>query len=83
MNYKLIRKYVPVKITYINSRKREVTVYGAFSSPTIRIGEKRYFRQISDPSKLVQSLKDGQSSKIVGTIIEFVYLDMGEQEYED
>ena len=84
MSFKIISKHVPVKITYVNAHGRALEVYGTFSAPTIRIGEKSYFRAISDPSELIQVNDKGRREGTkVGNILEFVFLDIGEQQYED
>jgi len=65
--------YEPIKITYINSKQREVIAYGVFSWPTIRIGSRCYFRAIDDENKLIKS--NDKTGRQVGTIIDFEYLD--------
>ena len=71
-------KYVPVRITYLNSRRREVTVFGVYAPPTIRVGEKMYFRSLSNKNELIQTIDGGNSSRAVGEITEFRYLDTGD-----
>lgn len=73
--FRLVRKYEPIKITYINSRGREVVEYGAISDPTIYIGDKQYFRSLSDESILVKSINNDKSIN-VGKIIDFEYLEI-------
>ena len=76
MYFKLINKHVPIRLTYLNSKRREVTVYATFSSPTIYVGEDRYFLALDDKTQLIKSNR-GNGIR-VGTVIDFEYLEIGE-----
>ena len=74
MFIKIMQSFQPIIMTYLNSRRREVTVRGVFCDPIIYIGEDKFFRALSDPNQLVKSMKDGQRSRDHGRIIDFEYL---------
>lgn len=78
MNITIKETYEPIRMTYLNSKRREITVYGVFSYPTIKIGSDSYFRELSNPSNLIKS-NDRIGIK-VGTILEFEFLDITKSE---